>query len=100
LQRTVVPWNDNLCKVEEALQKEVLQMAEMINTLSIWVQMNVPRIADGNNFGVEVQQEISGVSIALEIVLEILSQYCSRLLKEPATVLRQNLQYNLVSLRV
>jgi len=36
-------------------------MSEMINALNIWVKLNVPRIADGNNFGVEVQEEITKV---------------------------------------
>jgi hypothetical protein len=31
----------------------------------------------------------------MKIVLEILSHDCSRLFQEPATIVRQNLQYNL-----
>jgi hypothetical protein len=53
--------NKALTDLVEVLQKEVLDMSEMINALSIWVKLNVPRLADGNNFGVEVQQEITRV---------------------------------------
>jgi len=61
LARVTVPSNKALCDLFTILQKEILEMSEMINSLSIWVKLNVPRIADGNNFGVEVQQEISEV---------------------------------------
>jgi len=53
--------NKALTDLVEILQKEILEMAEMINALSIWVKLNVPRMADGNNFGVEVQEEITKV---------------------------------------
>jgi len=61
--RSTVLVEDNkaLTDLGEVLQKEVLDMSEMINALSIWVKLNVPRFADGNNFGVEVQQEITRV---------------------------------------
>lgn len=53
--------NKALTDLVEILQKEILEMSEMINALSIWVKLNVPRMADGNNFGVEVQEEITKV---------------------------------------
>jgi proteasome activator subunit 2 (PA28 beta) len=61
LARVNVPQNAAICNIFAILQKEILEMSEMINSLSIWVKLNVPRIADGNNFGVEVQGEISEV---------------------------------------
>jgi hypothetical protein len=59
--QTVISANKALTDLVEVLQKEILEMSEMINALSIWVKLNVPRIADGNNFGVEVQEEITKV---------------------------------------
>jgi len=61
IARINVPQNKSICEIFAILQKEILEMSEMINSLSIWVKLNVPRIADGNNFGVEVQGEISEV---------------------------------------
>jgi len=61
LGRIEIPANKALCDLEEILQKEILEMSEMINSLGIWVKLNVPRIADGNNFGVEVQEEITDI---------------------------------------
>jgi hypothetical protein len=57
----VIQANKALTDLVEVLQTEILEMSEMINALSIWVKLNVPRIADGNNFGVEVQEEITKV---------------------------------------
>jgi hypothetical protein len=56
-----VPANKALTDLEQILQKEILDMSEMINSLNIWVKVNVPRIADGNNFGVEVQDQITEI---------------------------------------
>jgi hypothetical protein len=61
LARIEIPANKSLCDLEEILQKEILEMSEMINSLGIWVKLNRPRIADGNNFGVEVQEEITEI---------------------------------------
>lgn len=30
---------------------------EMCNTIKVWIQLNIPRIEDGNNFGVSIQEE-------------------------------------------
>jgi len=61
LARIEVPANKALTDLEEILQKEILEMSELISSLNIWVKLNVPRIADGNNFGVEVQEEITEI---------------------------------------
>jgi hypothetical protein len=57
----IIESNKALTDLVEVLQKEILEMSELINSLSIWVKLYVPRMADGNNFGVEVQGEITRV---------------------------------------
>ncbi|XP_031440257.1 proteasome activator complex subunit 1 [Clupea harengus] len=46
----------------EALLKEIkphLQtLKEKLNTVSMWVQLQVPKMEDGNNFGVAVQEKV------------------------------------------
>ncbi|XP_072536386.1 proteasome activator complex subunit 1 [Salminus brasiliensis] len=46
----------------ESLIKEIkphLQtLKENLNTVSMWVQLQIPRIEDGNNFGVAVQEKV------------------------------------------
>ncbi|KAM3593041.1 uncharacterized protein V6R79_005010 [Siganus canaliculatus] len=48
-------------QVESLLQKvkpEVQSLKEKLNTVSMWVQLQIPRIEDGNNFGVAVQEKV------------------------------------------
>lgn len=41
----------------EALKLDVLELIDMTSSVKLWLQMNVPRIEDGNNFGVSIQTE-------------------------------------------
>jgi hypothetical protein len=42
-------------EVLDTLKKELLIFLEYLNTVKLWIQLNVPRIEDGNNFGVGIQ---------------------------------------------
>lgn len=47
--------------VETLLRKtkaEISTLKEKINTLSLWMQLQVPKVEDGNNFGVAVQEKV------------------------------------------
>jgi hypothetical protein len=45
----------------------------MINTVKIWIQLNIPRIEDGNNFGVSIQEEtVSELSRAEVNIINVL----------------------------
>lgn len=41
----------------QIVRREILQLVELCNTVKIWIQLNIPRMEDGNNFGVSVQEE-------------------------------------------
>uniref|UniRef100_A0A3B4G688 Proteasome activator complex subunit 1 n=1 Tax=Pundamilia nyererei TaxID=303518 RepID=A0A3B4G688_9CICH len=48
-------------KVESLLPKvktEIQTLKEKLNTVSMWVQLQIPKIEDGNNFGVAVQEKV------------------------------------------
>jgi len=49
--------NQNIRTVMEVLKAEVLQCIDYLNTVKLWIQLNIPRIEDGNNFGVSIQEE-------------------------------------------
>lgn len=42
------------------LKEEVLELVEMASNVKLWLQLNVPRIEDGNNFGVSIQTDTVG----------------------------------------
>uniref|UniRef100_H2ZNI9 Proteasome activator PA28 C-terminal domain-containing protein n=1 Tax=Ciona savignyi TaxID=51511 RepID=H2ZNI9_CIOSA len=42
----------------EVLKPELRSVVECCNTVRAWVQLQVPEMQDGNNFGVEVQAEV------------------------------------------
>jgi len=49
--------NPIILEILGILKKEILDLIEVINTVKIWIQLNIPRIEDGNNFGVSIQEE-------------------------------------------
>ncbi|KAB5586696.1 hypothetical protein PHYPO_G00004570 [Pangasianodon hypophthalmus] len=46
---------DNLIK---EIKPHIQTLKEKLNTVSMWVQLQIPRIEDGNNFGVAVQEKV------------------------------------------
>ena len=46
--------NDYNVKLIEMIKPEIVSLLEAINTLRVWVILLIPKIEDGNNFGVEV----------------------------------------------
>ena len=39
----------------EILKKELMELIENFNAIKIWLQLNIPRVEAGANFGVGVQ---------------------------------------------
>ncbi|XP_049847807.1 proteasome activator complex subunit 3-like isoform X2 [Schistocerca gregaria] len=54
---TSVSSNPHIIKVFDVLKANVLEFIETLTAVRIWVQLNIPRIEDGNNFGVSIQEE-------------------------------------------
>ena len=55
-----VKQNSKLAELYVILKKEVREAVEITSSIKLWIQMLVPKMEDGNNFGVEVQDEVSG----------------------------------------
>ncbi|KAM9426695.1 proteasome activator complex subunit 3 isoform 1-T1 [Pholidichthys leucotaenia] len=49
--------NTNLVDLIEKVKPEIRTLIEKCNTVKMWVQLLIPRIEDGNNFGVSIQEE-------------------------------------------
>ena len=42
----------------DRMKREIIELCEVLNVLEVWLQLQVPKISDGGNFGVEIQEEI------------------------------------------
>ncbi|XP_028845459.1 proteasome activator complex subunit 3 [Denticeps clupeoides] len=49
--------NGRLVELIERVKPEIRTLIEKCNTVKMWVQLLIPRIEDGNNFGVSIQEE-------------------------------------------
>ena len=79
------------------VKQEVGELIEMVGSIKLWVQLNIPQIQDGNNFGVGVQeetiQELSRVEDATFSLYESVCKYyserarlSSKMLKHPDVI--------------
>jgi len=53
----LVPSNKLVVELLVPLKQEILELIETLNAIKLWIQLNIPRIEDGNNFGVSIQEE-------------------------------------------
>ncbi|KAG7459627.1 hypothetical protein MATL_G00212740 [Megalops atlanticus] len=49
--------NNHLVDLIDRVKPEIRTLIEKSNTVKMWVQLLIPRIEDGNNFGVSIQEE-------------------------------------------
>lgn len=55
-----VPCNESIAELMRMLREELMDAIDKVGVLKVWIQLNIPRIEDGNNFGVSVQEEAVG----------------------------------------
>lgn len=53
----MVPCNGKLKKIIKVLKPQIRTLIEKCNTVRMWVTLLIPKIEDGNNFGVSIQEE-------------------------------------------
>ncbi|KAH8990177.1 proteasome activator pa28 REG alpha/beta subunit [Lactarius hatsudake] len=50
--------NRHIAAVHEALKKECEQLIELTDKVKLWINLTMPKIEDGDNFGVQIQEEV------------------------------------------
>uniref|UniRef100_H2YEN4 Proteasome activator PA28 C-terminal domain-containing protein n=1 Tax=Ciona savignyi TaxID=51511 RepID=H2YEN4_CIOSA len=55
-----IPSNKKILEIAQYLKPEVRTLIEKCNTVRMWVTHLIPKIEDGNNFGVSIQEETLG----------------------------------------
>uniref|UniRef100_A0A7S1T6G8 Proteasome activator PA28 C-terminal domain-containing protein n=1 Tax=Compsopogon caeruleus TaxID=31354 RepID=A0A7S1T6G8_9RHOD len=53
-----LPCNKIILELTDRLRVDVEKQIELMGQLKLWIQLSMPRIEDGNNFGVSIQQEV------------------------------------------
>ncbi|EJT99932.1 proteasome activator pa28 REG alpha/beta subunit, partial [Dacryopinax primogenitus] len=117
-----VPGNGQVTKEMEAIRSEFEELISLVDKVKLWVNMMMPKVEDGDNFGVEVQEQVLGeLHRAQEAGYNLLdglktyhmnrAKICSKLIKYPnlpdyAEALRRHdekaffgIRQNLVDLR-
>ncbi|GIX63182.1 subunit of proteaseome activator complex, putative [Babesia caballi] len=54
----ITPSHKQILDQLEVIKSEASELIEIIGNIKLWIQLNVPRIEDGNNFGVGIQEEV------------------------------------------
>jgi proteasome activator subunit 2 (PA28 beta) len=80
----IVPSNVAVQKCIAFLKQESHEGVQALSAIKLWIQLLVPRIEDGNNFGVEVQEECSGEIERVETQIFSLSQTSAKYFRERA----------------
>ncbi|XP_054850534.1 proteasome activator complex subunit 1 [Eublepharis macularius] len=65
-----VAHNEKITALLNRVKPEIQGTKEKINLISLWLQLQVPRIEDGNNFGVAVQEKVYELLTAVRTKLE------------------------------
>ncbi|KAJ8374890.1 hypothetical protein SKAU_G00054700 [Synaphobranchus kaupii] len=50
--------NERVESLLKEIKPHIQTLKEKLNTVSMWVQLQIPKIEDGNNFGVAVQEKV------------------------------------------
>ena len=74
-------WIDTqkLAELLRFVNDEMTKVSRMVVAIKLWISLNVPRIEDGNNFGVSVQEEyianLNSMEGAISNVVSFISNY-------------------------
>ncbi|XP_015120406.1 proteasome activator complex subunit 3 isoform X2 [Diachasma alloeum] len=74
-----IPCNKPLCDIVRIVKPYIIQLLEDSNLLKMWISFMIPKIEDGNNFGVSIQEdtlaEIQSVESEAAAFFDQISRY-------------------------
>lgn len=50
--------NEKITSLQKKIKTEIQQLKENLTMVTLWLQLQIPQIEDGNNFGVAVQEKV------------------------------------------
>lgn len=79
LPNGLVPCNKHLCELVHIVKPHIRQLVVDANLLKMWISFMIPKIEDGNNFGVSIQEdtlaEIQSVESEAATFFDQISRY-------------------------
>ncbi|KAK8807697.1 hypothetical protein WA171_000648, partial [Blastocystis sp. BT1] len=80
-QECTIPINPHLVDILEFMKKEVRECVILCSSIKMWITLKIPRMEDGNDFGVAIQEEcvdtISEIEEEAYNILDMISTYHS-----------------------
>lgn len=71
----MVPCNKKLADLAGKIKSEALEMIRVAGVIKLYIQLNIPQIEDGNNFGVEIQEEtVAEINRVEDVSFHVLDQ--------------------------
>ncbi|XP_024135800.1 proteasome activator complex subunit 1 isoform X1 [Oryzias melastigma] len=74
--------NERVESLLKEVKPEIQTLKEKLNTVSMWVQLQIPRIEDGNNFGVAVQEKVFELLTSTRTKIEAMQTQISKYYSE------------------
>ncbi|KAM9329917.1 proteasome activator complex subunit 1 [Gastrophryne carolinensis] len=74
--------NEKITSLQRNIKKEIQELKENLNMVSLWLQLQIPQIEDGNNFGVAVQEKVFELMTSLRTKVDATQTQISKYLSD------------------
>ncbi|EFA84125.1 proteasome activator complex subunit 3 [Heterostelium album PN500] len=79
--------NSAILEQQKKLKRNYMELVQTFSVIRCWITLNIPKIEDGNNFGVDVQEEVVSQLTKLEdVYTNLLEQSENYFINRAATV--------------
>ncbi|GAM25800.1 hypothetical protein SAMD00019534_089750, partial [Acytostelium subglobosum LB1] len=83
----------HILQSHNTLKKHYVDLIETFSVIRCWISLNVPRIEDGNNFGVDIQEEMIGTLTKLEDIYTTLLEQSENYFIHRANTIKKALKH-------
>lgn len=77
----------------ERISRESYDLLEIVTSVRLWVHLNIPKIEDGNNFGVAIQEEAVSILNHIEEIAYTMRDFASKYYMQRAKLVTKILKY-------
>ncbi|KAG8455395.1 hypothetical protein GDO86_001548 [Hymenochirus boettgeri] len=74
--------NEKITSLQKRMKHEIQESKEKLNMVTLWLQLQIPQIEDGNNFGVAVQEKVFEVMTNIRTKLDAFQTQIAKYLSD------------------